>query len=304
MNLIGSYMNGNYKVSIFDDGTKIRENDLDFFEPSTVESMDIKITNKCDRGCPMCHEDSRPDGVHGDILSPSFLDKLHPYTELAIGGGNPLEHPDLEEFLLKCKDKKFIPSMTVNQLHFMKNVDFIKRLCDNELIYGLGISLTDPTAEFIEAVKQFPNAVIHVIAGLLDKNNFVPLMNKDLKILILGYKKFRRGEYLYKKESNMIDLNILWLKQLLYPIMVNNSFKCISFDNLAIKQLDVKNSLNMSDEEWDMFYMGDDGQEEMTSASMYVDMVERMFAKNSCSPYRYPIMDTIEDMYNFLKEKK
>ena len=56
--------------------------------------------------------------------------------------------------------------------------------------------------------------------------------------------------------------------------------------------------------EWDMFYMGDDGQEEMTSASMYVDMVERMFAKNSCSPYRYPIMDTIEDMYNFLKEKK
>ena len=67
MNLIGSYMNGNYKVSIFDDGTKIRENDLDFFEPNTVESMDIKITNKCDKGCPMCHEDSKPNGIHGDI---------------------------------------------------------------------------------------------------------------------------------------------------------------------------------------------------------------------------------------------
>lgn len=303
MNLIGSYMNGNYKVSIFDDGTKIRENDLDFFEPNTVESMDIKITNKCDKGCPMCHEDSKPNGIHGDILSPSFLDKLHPYTELAIGGGNPLEHPDLQEFLLRCKDKKFIPSMTVNQDHFMKNISLIKKLCDNELIYGLGISLTDPTDEFIATVKQFPNAVIHVIAGLFDKDDLAKLEYQDLKILILGYKKFRRGESLYLKDPTKIDYNILWLKKLLYMFKVNRSFKCMSFDNLAIKQLDVKNSLNMSDEEWDMFYMGDDGQEEMTSASMYVDMVEQMFAKNSCSPYRYPIMDTIEDMYNFLKEK-
>ena len=304
MNLIGSYMNGNYKVSIFDDGTKIRENDLDFFEPNTVESMDIKITNKCDRGCLMCHEDSKPDGIHGDILSPCFIDKLHPYTELAIGGGNPLEHPDLEEFLLKCKDHQLIPSMTVNQFHLMQNVDFIKKLCDNKLIYGLGISLTDPTDDFIEAVKQFPNAVIHIIAGMFTNEDFKKLANKDLKILILGYKRVRRGEKLYNLHGEDIDKNLEWLKSML-PVMTK--FKCfntISFDNLAIKQLDVKNILKMSDEDWDLFYMGDDGQEEMTSASMYVDMVKKEFARNSCSMERYPMMDTIEDMYNFLKEKK
>ena len=77
MGLIGSYMNGNYKVSIYEDGTKVRENDLDYFEPDTVESMDIKITNKCNKGCPMCHEDSKPDGKHADLLSPCFIDKLH-----------------------------------------------------------------------------------------------------------------------------------------------------------------------------------------------------------------------------------
>ena len=43
-----------------------------------------------------CHEGSSPLGKHGDILSPSWLDKLHPYCELAIGGGNPLSHPDLD----------------------------------------------------------------------------------------------------------------------------------------------------------------------------------------------------------------
>ena len=304
MNLIGSYMNGNYKVSIFDDGTKIRENNLDFFEPTTVESMDIKITNKCDKGCLMCHEDSKPDGIHGDILSPCFIDKLHPYTELAIGGGNPLEHPDLMEFLLKCKDKKLIPSMTVNQDHFMKNISFIKKLCDQNLIYGLGISLTNPTDKVIEEISRFPNAVIHLIAGLFDADDVKRLAYRNLKILILGYKKVRRGIDLYNSNMDIIEKRINWLKDTIKTFVKFNFFSCISFDNLALNQLDIKNTLNMSDEDWNKFYMGDDGQEEMTSSSMYVDMVKREFARNSCSMERYPIMDTVEEMYNFLKGDK
>lgn len=48
----------------------------------------------------------------------------------------------------------------------------------------------------------------------------------------------------------------------------------------------------------------DDGIDgEMTSASMYVDMVKREFARNSCSTNRYPITDKIEDMFSFLKTK-
>lgn len=304
MKLIGSYQNGNYTVSIFDDGTKIRENDLDFFEPNTVESMDIKITNKCDRSCPMCHEDSQKDGKHGDIWSPCFLDKLHPYTELAIGGGNPLEHPDLLPFLIKCKEHKFIPSMTVNQVHFMQNIDYLKELCRSELIYGLGISLVNPSDEFINAVKEFPNAVIHIINGLVTDSDIDKLKNNNLKILILGYKMVRRGISNYNVHSSRIDDNMFYLKNELKNLVDTHSFKCISFDNLALTQLDVKNTLNMSDSEWEMFYMGDDGRSEMTSCSMFIDMVERKFARNSCDMHRYPLMETVEEMYNFLKEVK
>ena len=47
MSNIVKYKNGNYYVTIdLDTGTKIRENDLDFFNAETVESMDIKITNR------------------------------------------------------------------------------------------------------------------------------------------------------------------------------------------------------------------------------------------------------------------
>ena len=40
MKQLAHYKNGNYFVTIFDDGTKIRENDLDFFEADYPESID------------------------------------------------------------------------------------------------------------------------------------------------------------------------------------------------------------------------------------------------------------------------
>ena len=295
------YRNGNYTVTLdTKTGTKIRENDLDFFEADTVESMDIKITNCCDMGCPMCHENSTPDGKHADILGPSFLDKLHPYTELAIGGGNPLEHPDLYEFLVKCKERKFIPSMTINQKHFEANYDFVKKLVDEELIYGLGISLVAPTPEFIKLVKTIPNAVIHVINGLVSLPKLIKMRDHDLKILILGYKIFRRGATLYETQSPNITACQLMLYHYLPRIIGENWFKVVSFDNLAIEQLEPQRL--MSEEEWSEFYMGDDGiGDGFTSASMYVDMVERKYAKNSCDPVRYDLLPTIEEMYNSLK---
>lgn len=50
--------------------------------------------------------------------------------------------------------------------------------------------------------------------------------------------------------------------------------------------------------------MGDDGHSgEQTSASMFVDMVERKFAKNSCASEdeRYDLLNTVEEMYNVLR---
>jgi len=299
------YKNGNYNVHIdLETGTKVRENNLDFFECDTVESMDVKITNCCDVGCAMCHENSTPDGKHADILSPSFLDKLHPYCELAIGGGNPLEHPDLLKFLEKCKERKHIPSMTVNQVHFEKNFEYVKNLCENKLIYGLGISLQKVTDSFIEKVKQIPTAVIHVINGIVTKEQLEALANNNIKVLVLGYKVFRRGEKLYETASESIEKKKSMLKELLPNIIKEGWFKVISFDNLALKQLDVRS--HMTEEEWNRFYMGADSEEEdynNMSATFFVDLVERKFAINSCSNNRYDLKDTAEEMLKFLYEK-
>lgn len=208
------------------------------------------------------------------------------------GGGNILEQPDLNHFLKELKELKVIPSATVNQVHFERYKNYLKALTDNELLYGLGISLNNPTEEFISKVKEFPNAVIHVIAGLFTEADYNKLKNRGLKILILGYKHFGRGDNYYEKHSIEIENNISWLKNNLKTIV--SDFEVVSFDNLALEQLNVRSI--MSPEEWETFYMGNDG-----SHTMYIDMVEGTFAKTSTSTQRYPIMDTIEEMFEIIK---
>ena len=292
------YKNGNYLVT-FDtrNGTKIRENNLDNLTPAFAENCDVKITDRCDGACDFCYEGCTPNGKHGDILNPKFLDTLHPYTELAING-NDLSHPDLIPFMHKMKDKNIILNMTVNQIHFEKNFNKIKEWIDNKLIYGLGISLRNPTNEFINMVKQIPNAVIHVINGIVSMADLNMLAGNGLKILILGYKNLRRGESYYEHNSETVKGLQNDLDTYLFPeIIAHNWFDVVSFDNLAISQLHVKD--HMSKEKWDSFFMGNDSE-----YTFYIDMVEGTFAKNSLSMDRYPIMDNIDDMFNFIRKKK
>lgn len=291
MGVLGTYKNNDYFVTLMDDGTKIRFNNSDSFNPEKPESMDLKITNKCNMGCNFCHEDSSPNGKHGDILNLPFVDTLLPYTEIAIGGGNPLTHPDLVPFLEKLKERKLIANITFNQYHFMDNVDFIQELVDNKLVYGIGVSMMYASDKFVECVSRFPNAVIHIINGIVSIDDLKMLANHNLKILILGYKEFRRGRQMYSRQSTVIDNMKSALYDALPTIIDDEWFDVASFDNLAIKQLEPKRL--MSEEQWDRFYLGDDG-----SFTMYVDAVERKFAKSSTSTERYDLLDDIKPMFD------
>jgi hypothetical protein len=296
MSIIGKYKNGNFTVVLMDNGTKIRSNNLDFFDPEFAESCDVKITDKCDGNCAFCYEGCTPNGKHGDIISPKFLDTIPPYTEIAING-NDLSHPDLMAFLEKMHDRKVVVNMTVNQLHFERHFEMLKVLTDQRLIHGLGISLREATQDFVDKVKTIPNAVIHVINGIVTMADLDTLAGNNLKILILGYKHLRRGvSYFEVNDELVMDLQED-LDHYLFPTIIKDGwFDIVSFDNLAIKQLHVQD--HMPKEQWDTFYMGDDG-----NFSFYIDMVEGVFAKNSLSMERYPITDDIKEMFRIIKEK-
>ena len=301
-----SYKNGNYTVFInLRDGTKVRYNKLDTMEAYFPESVDVNITDCCDMGCRFCYRGCTPKGKHAEILSSNFFHLLHPYTEVALGGGNVLEHPDLDDFLWECKKLNLIPSMTLNQKHFEDNFDRVKKFVDFKLIYGVGVSVISVTDKLLDKLYKIPNAVVHTIAGITPSITFQALKDKGIKVLVLGYKESGRGiDYL---EDNMesIEGKMDWLKFNIDSIIKDRWFTVVSFDNLALKQLSIKD--HMTEETWNSFYMGDDGVDgELTSASMYVDLVGKTFARNSFSDVKHN-MNGMEDpnrMFNMLKGSK
>lgn len=292
MKLLGSYTNGNYEVMIFEDGTKIRINDEDAFHPKFPESIDLKISNSCDMNCPMCHENSWEGGPLANLKHPIF-DEIKAGTELALGGGNVFEHPDLDEFLMRMHRKGVICNITVHVRHFIKYYNDIQYYVDHQWIHGIGVSINEPVSKgVVEMINHFPNAVVHVIAGIVDEEILAPLRNNNIKLLILGYKNYGRGKNYIT--SNPVIEKITWLNDQLAAM--RQQFKILSFDNLALNQLFVHRLV--PDKEWKVSYMGDDGR-----FTMYIDLVREQFAKSSISP-RYLILGkNIEEMFDIVKKE-
>ena len=297
MKELATYKNGNTMTTIFDDGTKIHVTDDNDFKYSYAESCDIQVSQCCDNGWEFCYAGCSPTGKHGDLTSWKFLHTMHPYTEVAINLQFPTP-PDLMEFLYTMKAQNVFVNVTINQKHFMSSYgrQFVKFLVTMNLIKGIGISLIDPTEDgFLDAVKEFPNAVVHVIAGVVKQADIKYMMDKGLKLLILGYKHKGRGNNFYKDHMYNIEAKIYHLEQ---DIMrLTDHFEVVSFDNLALKQLHMGDKL--SDEEWEVFYAGDDG-----TVTFYIDLVNGIFARSSLSEIHYPIGDkTVDEMFQVIRNE-
>ncbi len=290
MELLSEYKNGNYSVKLYSDGTKELFTDDDEFIAEFPDSIDLKITNYCELNCPMCHEESSVYGAHAN-LNESFISKLHAGTELAIGGGNPFSHPELETFLRRLKEQGVIANITINEKHLERYKSVIEKFIAEKLIYGLGISLSTYEDSTFKFAREYSSAVFHVICGVADLKKLLKKGGSKYKLLILGYKQKGRGE---KYFSDEIKAKIAEFYKAIPCLFAR--YGIVSFDNLAIKQLDVKE--RVADEIWQERFMGDDGQN-----TMYVDLVEREFAVSSTSSIRYPLMESIEDMFEKVRIK-
>ncbi len=331
------YKNGNYTVTLYEDGTKVREVPEEGCIPEFPENIDIKITNRCDKGCPYCHENSTPEGKQGSF-DYDFLWTLREGTELAIGGGNIFEmndSPDYEEeryskklrdFLIWCESRGLVPNLTVNPTHLEiekrsygddrvfehmnSNLRTLIEFKKRNLFYGLGISFNGNAEEFErifnyedrydrEDEKQVrkmikKETVIHVINGVDSVDEILKLGNKGYKLLILGYKEVRRGCEYKEKHNPEVKKNQEEMYKRIHEL--RRAFDVVSFDNLAIEQLNVKRMF--TEEEWKEFYMGDDG-----TFTMYIDLVEGEYASSSTSSKRYPIEESIDKMFKKVIEE-
>lgn len=313
--ILYTYQNGNHFTSICNDGTRVRETideAADHFEFQFAENADVKITNYCNAGCPYCHENSSVNGKHAELfrdgkLLPIFA-TWKPGTEIAIGGGNALAHPDIVEFTKQLTKLGVICNLTVNQKHIWD--DKLELMIKEGYVKGIGISLTNSSSmadlnriRYLKTISH-NNIVLHVIAGIFTEKDLEFVVKGNLKLLILGYKdNVGRGVGFKKENKDSIDKNIEWLHNKLPEL--RNIVPVMSFDNLALAQLDAKNALKVSDEEWTYRFQGKDYGDvngKYAPSTFYFDAVSKMIGRSSTQPYNQRVPYTNQTFEEAFKD--
>jgi hypothetical protein len=291
------YQNGNAIVEMHDDGTRVITTPDSSFNFDFPLNLDIRVSTKCAFGrnpetgkgfCDFCHESAKTDGVECDYKA--LINKLKGLPkgiELAIGC-NELT-TGLHEFILWCSLQKYIVNLTVNQGHLRKEHTGIKYLVNTGCIKGLGVSYRSSLPWDVRSgILEYPNTVFHVIAGIDTFDDVLALKDKGVKkILILGEKDFGFN----KGKVDLKSLNHMkwywWVKKLF------DEFEAISFDNLALEQLNIKRFF--TDEQWKLFYQGEH--------SFYINAVDQTFSASSRSSMKLPWDKfTVQEFYKLLNK--
>jgi len=271
------YTNNNYTVTIYGDGTKVRQYD-DGVTPDPIipEAIDINITNNCKNNCKYCYNDSVPDGANSIYLPAlcELLGGLPSGVEIAIGGGDPLLHPLLLQLLGYLNAKELIANLTLNQKSLEQHPELMLLVAQQQIqVVGLGISIVNTkTLDRIRLALQYPNAVAHLILGVHSLEDIEEVKKMCPRILLLGYKKIGRGKLAYNQK---IEDNIIEVKNNIQKVLDGSN--TIAFDSLAIEQLGIHHIVDPAT--WNTFYMGGEGQ-----FTMYIDAVTWKCGPSSYMP--------------------
>lgn len=103
-------------------GFFVRKEETGFPEPTWAEDgpelIDLSITNYCERGCSFCYRNtSRSDA---SFMSIADVEKVVSQAlacgtmQIALGGGNPNQHPQFVEILKLIREHDIVPSYTTN----------------------------------------------------------------------------------------------------------------------------------------------------------------------------------------------
>ena len=246
--------NGNYWVGVNHwNGNRIRFNTTsDECIPEYPELIDLKITNKCNHGCKFCYMGSNMKGQHADIkflksiihnVSSSTDDDYKKRVEFAIGGGNVLLYPDLEELFIYMHENNHIINTTIN-------VNDVKEICTNETfkrifnmyVNGVGISISNENdVEILNKYninKVFKNIkfTLHLIPEMLGVETTRNIINEAKKhnyfsVLFLGYKYNNRGASIVPEKFTNTDLYNLFKD--MYMIGVDTTFLNTYYDYIS-----------------------------------------------------------------------
>jgi MoaA/NifB/PqqE/SkfB family radical SAM enzyme len=170
-------------------------------EPSHPISVDIKVTNKCNFGCPYCYQNSTPEGKESatsDWEIAEYLRNIRIF-EVSIGGGEPTLWDGLNMLIEDLYNSDIVPNFTTRNYEWLKsNPSTISR------VGQIGVSVS--TIEDVMLVNSIvtmhcidkKKIVPQITLGVIKEEDFAKLYKfiKDLdyKISLVGFKTTGRGE--------------------------------------------------------------------------------------------------------------
>jgi MoaA/NifB/PqqE/SkfB family radical SAM enzyme len=92
------------------------------------ELADISISNHCTKGCEFCYKGSTDNNSfmsveeYEYVLSSLQSEKWGNVFQVALGGGEPLEHPNFTEIIKKTYERGIVANFTTNGIHLEENI--------------------------------------------------------------------------------------------------------------------------------------------------------------------------------------
>ena len=284
---------------------------------SAPELVDLKITDYCDRGCAYCYQGSTTRGKHAtwktivDVLTE--LAKLRVF-EVAIGGGEPMKHPEFMNVLRHARSVGIVPNFTTRETAWIGEPiahDIAK------LVGGIGFSVESAAvvreiAQAVKASKMFGpygisnRVVMQVVVGAVPDDELVAIANacheEHIGVLLLGFKHTKRGRTFGRSLENVVSSK--WIDMLTSD---KKRWRRIGVDTALISQFGkqltpyiegMRDEDDEDDEDDDAgstcaFYTKEEG-----AFSMYVDAVARKLGPSSyCKPSEMQPIENIGEQF-------
>jgi len=148
-----------------------------FWSPHGPELMDISITNWCDKGCSFCYKSSTKNGEHMALDDyKKVIDQAAEMNtfQVALGGGNPNQHPNFIDILRYTASKSVVPNYTTNGRGLSDEIlDATRKYCG-----AVAVSVYPPYDEAASAIKKLTNKKIKTnIHFILDAESIGTAIN-------------------------------------------------------------------------------------------------------------------------------
>lgn len=256
--------------------------------------VDLKITDYCATGCSFCYQSSTKLGKPADFkVIKGTLDALAKLNvfEVAIGGGNPVSHPNFIEILEYARAVGIIPNFSTRDISFFTKKEDLKRISEacGSFAYSVNpdvdlkklekdiTSMNKVRAGYGES-KLMNIQVFVGPKGFNEDSQLLPVLKVARKancsVTILGFKEVGRGTEVKFTEDQAKEAKYPWgLTQTLLALDAKGECPSVGVDTVLARELSesfIKHGISGK------LFVLDEGK-----SSCYIDAVAGKIAKSS-----------------------